>query len=88
MILLDGRTLSNQIKSEIAQEVKHDFLDQGKTAPHLAAVLVGEDPASQTYVMMPLSGRVPLCCFFPAISPASPPAAKPDAATAADPASG
>ena len=50
MILLDGRTLSDQIKSEIAREVKKDFLDEGKPAPHLAAVLVGEDPASQTYV--------------------------------------
>jgi len=50
MILLDGRTLSEKIKSEIAREVKKDFLDKGKSAPHLAAVLVGEDPASQTYV--------------------------------------
>jgi len=50
MILLDGRTLSEKIKSEIAREVKKDFLDKGKFAPHLAAVLVGEDPASQTYV--------------------------------------
>ena len=50
MILLDGNTLAAQIKSEIAREVKKDFLDAGKPAPHLAAVLVGEDPASQTYV--------------------------------------
>jgi len=50
MILLDGRTLSEKIKSEIAREVKKDFLGKGKSAPHLAAVLVGEDPASQTYV--------------------------------------
>ena len=50
MILLDGRTLSDQIKSEIAKEVKTDYLDKGKDVPHLAAVLVGEDPASQTYV--------------------------------------
>ncbi|MCX6286039.1 MAG: bifunctional 5,10-methylene-tetrahydrofolate dehydrogenase/5,10-methylene-tetrahydrofolate cyclohydrolase [Bacteroidetes bacterium] len=50
MILLDGRTLSEQIKSEITKEVKKEFLDKGKPAPHLAAVLVGEDPASQTYV--------------------------------------
>lgn len=50
MILLDGRTLSNQIKSEIAKEVKTEYLDKGLAAPHLAAVLVGEDPASQTYV--------------------------------------
>ena len=50
MILLDGKSLSDQIKSEITKEVKNDFLDKGKPAPHLAAVLVGEDPASQTYV--------------------------------------
>ena len=50
MNLLDGRTLSEKIKSEIAREVKKDFLGKGKSAPHLAAVLVGEDPASQTYV--------------------------------------
>ena len=50
MILLDGRTLSDQIKLEIAKEVKTDYLDKGKDVPHLAAVLVGEDPASQTYV--------------------------------------
>jgi len=50
MILLDGKKLSEQIKSEIANEVKTLFLDKGKDAPHLAAILVGEDPASQTYV--------------------------------------
>lgn len=50
MKLLDGKTLSDQIKAEIAQEVRKDFLDKGINAPHLAAVLVGEDPASQTYV--------------------------------------
>ena len=50
MILLDGKTLSEQIRAEIATEVKTDFLDKGKPAPHLAAVLVGDDPASQTYV--------------------------------------
>lgn len=50
MMLLDGKTLSEKIKSEIALEVKKEFLDKGKPAPHLAAVLVGEDPASQTYV--------------------------------------
>jgi len=50
MKLLDGKTLSEQIKAEIAREVKENFLDKGLNAPHLAAVLVGEDPASQTYV--------------------------------------
>jgi len=49
MKLLDGRLISEQIKTEIAAEVKR-MLDHGKNAPHLAAVLVGEDPASETYV--------------------------------------
>lgn len=50
MVLLDGKLIADQIKSEIAKEVKANFLDKGIDAPHLAAVLVGEDPASQTYV--------------------------------------
>ena len=50
MVLLDGKLIADQIKSEIAREVKTNFLDKGIAAPHLAAVLVGEDPASQTYV--------------------------------------
>lgn len=49
MILLDGKLISEQIKTEIAVEVKR-MLEHGKNAPHLAAVLVGEDPASETYV--------------------------------------
>ena len=50
MQLLDGKLISEKIKAEIAQEVLKDFLNKGKTPPHLAAVLVGDDPASQTYV--------------------------------------
>lgn len=50
MKLLDGKALSEQIKAEIAREVKEEFIDKGINAPHLAAVLIGEDPASQTYV--------------------------------------
>ena len=49
MELLDGKLISEQIKIEIATEVKNR-LDRGMNAPHLAAVLVGEDPASETYV--------------------------------------
>ena len=49
MKLLDGKLISEQIKMEIAQEVR-GMLDRGLNAPHLAAVLVGEDPASETYV--------------------------------------
>ena len=50
MILLDGKQLAGKIKAEIAVEVKTKMLDKGIDAPHLAAILVGEDPASQTYV--------------------------------------
>ena len=47
--IIDGKLISDQIKKEIAAEVA-DMLDHGKPAPHLAAVIVGEDGASQTYV--------------------------------------
>ncbi len=49
MILLDGKKVSEEIKTEIANEVRKMIAESGKV-PHLAAVLVGEDPASQTYV--------------------------------------
>jgi methylenetetrahydrofolate dehydrogenase (NADP+) / methenyltetrahydrofolate cyclohydrolase len=50
MKLLDGKLISDQIKSEIAAQVKNEMLDKGKNSPHLAAILVGNDPASETYV--------------------------------------
>ncbi len=50
MKLLDGKLVADQIKAEIAREVKEFFLDKGLDAPHIAAVLVGDDPASITYV--------------------------------------
>ncbi len=46
---LDGKQLSQTIKSEIAATVEQ-IKSRGGKIPHLAAVLVGEDPASQTYV--------------------------------------
>lgn len=49
MNIIDGKKIADEIKSEIAKEVK-DLLDQNKRAPHLAAIIVGEDPASQTHV--------------------------------------
>ena len=47
--IIDGKLIADQIKKEIAAEVA-DMIDHGKSAPHLAAVIVGEDGASQTYV--------------------------------------
>ncbi|MEB2785717.1 bifunctional 5,10-methylenetetrahydrofolate dehydrogenase/5,10-methenyltetrahydrofolate cyclohydrolase [Algoriphagus persicinus] len=49
MILIDGKLTSSQIKSEIAARVAEIKAEGGKT-PHLAAILVGSDGASQTYV--------------------------------------
>lgn len=49
MILLDGRKTSSDIKDEIAIEVS-ELKKQGKKTPHLAAVIVGDDGASLTYV--------------------------------------
>jgi len=49
MQLLDGRYLSKIIKGEIAEEV--NFLRQnGRKIPNLAAVLIGDNPASSAYV--------------------------------------
>jgi methylenetetrahydrofolate dehydrogenase (NADP+)/methenyltetrahydrofolate cyclohydrolase len=49
MELLDGKKISNDIKDEIAAEVAA-MKQRGERAPHLAAVLVGNDGASLTYV--------------------------------------
>src|SRR5690554_454124 len=49
MNLIDGKAVSAQIKIEIAEEVKQIKASGGKT-PHLAAVLVGHDGGSETYV--------------------------------------
>ena len=49
MILLDGKKVSADIKNEIAHKVQ-DMKAKGEKVPHLAAVLVGTDGASMTYV--------------------------------------
>ena len=49
MEIIDGKKIAEQIRSEIAIEVKK-MIDAEVKVPHLVAVLVGEDPASQTYV--------------------------------------
>ncbi len=47
--LLDGKLLSATIKEEIKLEVE-SLIAQGKRAPNLVAIIVGNDPASETYV--------------------------------------
>ncbi len=49
MILLDGKKTSADLKKEIAESVSQ-LKAQGKKTPHLAAILVGTDGASMTYV--------------------------------------
>lgn len=55
-VIIDGKATSLAIKEEIAEKVQQIIKDGGKV-PHLAAVLVGEDGASQTYV----EGKVKAC---------------------------
>jgi methylenetetrahydrofolate dehydrogenase (NADP+)/methenyltetrahydrofolate cyclohydrolase len=49
MTILDGKKLSTEFKAEIAAEVKQ-MKDGGMKVPHLAAILVGSDGGSETYV--------------------------------------
>jgi methylenetetrahydrofolate dehydrogenase (NADP+) / methenyltetrahydrofolate cyclohydrolase len=57
-ILLDGKALSDQIKQELRDEVAA-MVAQGHRPPHLVAILVGENAASQTYV----ANKVKACAF-------------------------
>lgn len=49
MEIIDGKRISDEIKAEIAEEVSK-LKEEGKKIPHLAAVLVGHDGGSETYV--------------------------------------
>ena len=49
MNIIDGKKLAETIKLEIAEDVKK-IIQDGKRPPHLAAVLVGDNAASQVYV--------------------------------------
>ncbi|MDR2127229.1 MAG: bifunctional 5,10-methylene-tetrahydrofolate dehydrogenase/5,10-methylene-tetrahydrofolate cyclohydrolase [Prevotellaceae bacterium] len=49
MKIIDGKKIAGEMKLEIAKEVKQ-LIAQGHRAPCLAAILVGNDPASETYV--------------------------------------
>ena len=49
MTIIDGKKISDDIKLEIANQVK-DIVSKGNRPPHLAAILVGHDGGSETYV--------------------------------------
>ena len=61
MTLIDGKKTADDIKREIAAEVE-EMVAQGKRRPHLAAILVGHDGGSETYV----ANKVKACeaCSF------------------------
>ena len=49
MEIIDGKAISQQIKAELKEAVQ-TRKSEGKKIPHLAAILVGTDAASMTYV--------------------------------------
>ncbi len=56
MLILDGKMVSQAVKKELTIATAQ-LVEQGKRAPHLAAVLVGNNGASETYV----AGKVKFC---------------------------
>ncbi|MBN2481655.1 MAG: bifunctional 5,10-methylene-tetrahydrofolate dehydrogenase/5,10-methylene-tetrahydrofolate cyclohydrolase [Bacteroidales bacterium] len=56
MQIMDGKKVAAEIKDEIAREVDQ-IKNSGGKIPHLAAILVGNDPPSETYV----AGKVRVC---------------------------
>lgn len=49
-VVISGRKLAEQIKQEVRQEVE-EWVASGHRRPHLSVVLVGENPASHSYVL-------------------------------------
>jgi len=49
MKLIDGKFIAGEIKKELVKETA-EIIDKGLNPPHLVAIIVGDDPASQTYV--------------------------------------
>ncbi len=56
MQIIDGKKIAAEIKAEMADEVQK-IRNSGGKIPHLAAILVGHDPPSETYV----AGKVKAC---------------------------
>lgn len=49
MQILDGKALSGKIKTELREKVE-SRKKEGRKTPHLSAILIGNDPASETYI--------------------------------------
>jgi len=50
MEILDGKTVSNEIKAQIKQKVDDEYILKSKHVPCLACIIVGNNPASKVYV--------------------------------------
>jgi len=48
-VVVDGLALANQLRDEMAKEIA-ELVAAGRRAPHLSVVLVGDDPASRSYI--------------------------------------
>jgi methylenetetrahydrofolate dehydrogenase (NADP+)/methenyltetrahydrofolate cyclohydrolase len=49
MTLIDGKIVASTLKNQIADQCKK-ILQEDRRAPHLAAIIIGNDPASETYI--------------------------------------
>lgn len=47
--IIDGKQIAEEIRQELRQQIE-DWVAKGHRAPQLTAVLIGDDPASHTYV--------------------------------------
>lgn len=52
--IIDGKAIAADIRAEIREDIKR-YVSEGYRAPHLTAVLVGDDQASDTYVRMKMN---------------------------------
>lgn len=55
--IINGKQMAIDIQKEIREKI-NKFVQQGKRAPCLKAILVGEDPASHTYVSNKMKAAV------------------------------
>ena len=73
MQLIDGKAISELVKQEIAAEVA-EIVAKGGKRPHLAAILVGHDGGSETYIARKTNGhtayidRVKTIHIFPIVN--------------------
>ena len=58
--LIDGKQIAETIRSELRQQI-NKWKSEGNRAPHLTAILIGDDAASKTYVNNKMKVRYVFC---------------------------